>query len=250
MKITILGSGTCVPSLDRRPCSILVQYQDLNILVDAGSGIMGQLLKAGVRINELDMILLSHFHLDHCAEVAPLLFALKYSGLKRHKPLTLSGGKGINGFYQQLNIAYNRTIEMDPSFFSILELEKAGCLALDLPVQITFQTMAHRPESRGFRFEDPSGYTVVYSGDTDVTDRLADLAANADILICESSFPDDLKVDGHLTPALAGEIAQKAGVKKLVLTHFYPECRNRDLERTAQKKFNGPVLLAKDLMTL
>jgi len=76
------------------------------------------------------------------------------------------------------------------------------------------------------------------------------LARGADLLICESALPDDLKVEGHLTPSRAGKIAAKADVRKLVLTHFYPECDQVDVEKECRKTFGGPLILAEDLMRI
>ena len=78
--------------------------------------------------------------------------------------------------------------------------------------------------------------------------NLVDLAQNADLFVCESSFPDELKAAGHLTPGLAGEIAEKAGAKKLILTHFYPECDRADLKAQCRKSYKGPLILAADLL--
>ena len=81
-------------------------------------------------------------------------------------------------------------------------------------------------------------------------ENLVEIALNADLMICESAFPDDCKVSGHLTPSLAGNIAQAAGVKRLVLTHFYPACENVDIENQCRSTYNGSIILATDLMRL
>jgi ribonuclease BN (tRNA processing enzyme) len=91
---------------------------------------------------------------------------------------------------------------------------------------------------------------VVYSGDTDYSENLIALSKDADVLICESAVPDDFRVKGHLTPSLAGDIATRAGVKKLILTHFYPECDNADIEFEVRKAYDGPLVLAEDLMEI
>ena len=91
---------------------------------------------------------------------------------------------------------------------------------------------------------------MVYSGDTDYSDNLVTLAKNANILICESALPDEIKVAGHLTPSLAGEIATRANVGKLVLIHFYPECEQADIEAECRKSYSGPLVLAQDLMKI
>ncbi len=72
----------------------------------------------------------------------------------------------------------------------------------------------------------------------------------ADILICESAMPDGFHLPGHLTPSLAGKTAAKARVRHLVLTHFYPECDGVDMAAQARNAFDGPVILARDLLLL
>ena len=110
--------------------------------------------------------------------------------------------------------------------------------------------MAHRPESIGYRITGDDGRTVVYSGDTDVCDNMVTLAHGADVLICESAFPDDLKVPGHLTPSQAGELAASANVPRLVLTHFYPECDQADIRKECRKTYGGELILAEDLVQI
>ncbi len=108
----------------------------------------------------------------------------------------------------------------------------------------------HNEESIAFKITGSNGKSVVYSGDTDFSENLVTLSKGADFLICESALPDGLKVKGHLTPSLAGEIATRANVRNLVLTHFYPECDLVDIEKQCRKTYDGPLLLAEDLMTI
>ena len=110
--------------------------------------------------------------------------------------------------------------------------------------------MNHREESIGYRITDSDGKSIVYSGDTDSTENLVSLARGADLLICESAMPDTLKVPGHLTPSLAGDMAARAHVKKLILTHLYPECDHVDLVAQCRKTYQGPLLIAEDLMRI
>ena len=251
MNITILGSGTCVPSLDRYPCSAMIQINGTHILLDIGPGIMGQLMKTGVSIDDIDIIFLSHFHLDHCADLAPFLFATKYPLFERTKKLTLVGGTGIKDFYSKLNDVYNNTLEMPEDVFTIIELPEKGETALGVDaVRFSWEKPVHKPESRACRISDTAGYALVYSGDTDYSPSLIALAENADILICEAALPDGQKTPGHATPSIAGDMARQAGVKKLVLTHFYPECDQADITAECEKTFQGDIILARDLMTI
>ena len=252
IRITILGSGTCVPSLTRNPCSFLLQTAGQHLLFDCGPGVMRRLLETGVTIFDVSHIFLSHFHPDHTGELASFLFALKYAAPDRqHQPLTLVAGNGFKAFFERLKGVYGDWIVLPPERFTVVELDTqqpdsralAGFTVASMPV-------AHGPESIAYRIVAADGKAVVYSGDSDVCDGLTAIAADADLMICESAFPDGQKVDGHLTPSLAGEIAQQARVKQLILTHFYPACDSIDVEKQCRSTYNGKVSAARDLMTV
>lgn len=251
VSVTILGSGTCVPSLERSSCSVLVQGDGLSFLLDAGPGTMRQLLRAGVMISEIDALFLSHFHPDHASEMPGFLFSTKYPEFIRDKPLTLAGGTGVLELFDNLNRAFDSNLTLPEEIFEIMSLE----LPCPAPLIwdrccITWGGVSHRPESRAFRFSFGDGTSIVYSGDTDYSEELVDFAMGADLFICESALPDGEKVAGHLTPSLAGEIAARAGVGRLVLTHFYPACDQVDLKAQCRQKYAGPLDLAHDLMVV
>lgn len=249
LQATILGSGTCVPSLDRYPCSALVEWEETCILVDAGAGTMHRILAAGQSIDDIDAIFLSHFHLDHVGEVAPFLFSTNYPEFTRTKPLRLIGGSGLKDWFERLKRVFGHTVELPQGYFECTELGPSGAFTLGA-LEIRYDTMAHKPESRGYRFQDPSGFSLVYSGDTDVTDSLVRLAKGAHTLICECAMPEGRKMPGHLIPSLAGKMARDAGVARLVLTHFYPECEGEDMVSHCASVFSGEVVAARDLMRL
>ena len=108
----------------------------------------------------------------------------------------------------------------------------------------------HSPHSIGLRIEDNSGRVIVYSGDTGYCEAIVDLARGADLLILESSFPEGEGVEGHLTPSQAGDIATRSEVKRLLLTHCYPECLRSERETQCRKTYQGDLILATDLMSL
>jgi ribonuclease BN (tRNA processing enzyme) len=252
MRITLLGSGTCVPSLKRSACSVLVQAGRSNIVLDTGPGTLRQLLKAGVSIFDISHVFYSHFHPDHSAELVSLLFATKYPDASRRRfALTLGAGVGFQKLYSGLRSVYGSWIELAPGMLNIIELSTATSDAIDFD-DFTIRTspVAHNAESIAFRITGRGGASVVYSGDTDTCEDLVRLAREADVLICESAMPDGRKVRGHLTPSAAGEIATRAKVDKLVLTHFYPECDTVDVESQCRRTYDGPLLLAEDLMTI
>ena len=250
--VTILGSGTCVPSLRRSSCSVLMEIGGEKLLFDAGAGTLRRMLECGVSIFDISRIFFSHFHPDHTAELVPFLFATKYSERRpRNTPLTLIAGKGFSAFYQALKQAYGAWIELDTDILSVVEMNTQALDHLDFDLfSVSTRPAAHNPESISYRIASPSGYSVVYSGDTDYTDNLITLASDAQVLICECSHSDEEKVQGHLSPSLAGRIAAYAGVQKLVLTHFYPRCDRFDIEKECRKTYKGELVLAEDLMRI
>ena len=252
MKITILGSGTCVPSLKRSSCSVLIEIAQSLLLFDSGAGTMKRLLEAGVAIDKLSYIFYSHLHPDHTGELVPFLFATKYPHTyRRRKPFTIVAPEGFVDFYEKLKFAYGEWIELAPGLLKISELDNTGRDHLDCGLfDVDSLPMDHTDMSLAYRITVPDGRSVVYSGDTDLCDNLVTLAKGVDLLICESALPDEIKVPGHLTPSLAGRIATQAGVKKLVLAHFYPECDAVDVFEQCRKTYHGPLALAEDLMEI
>lgn len=250
--VTILGSGTCVPSLKRSSCAVLLEIGETKLLFDSGPGTMHRLLNAGIEIFDIDAIFYSHFHPDHTGELAPFIFATKYpDGNKRKKVLTLVGGNGFINFINRLKSAYKNWLELPENMLRFLELDKSQLDSRQFAsFSVETMPMNHREESLGYRITDDNGKSIVYSGDTDTTENLVSLATDADLLICESAMPDSLKVPGHLTPSLAGDMAARAHVKKLVLTHLYPECDQFDLSAQCRKTYQGPLLIAEDLMKI
>ena len=249
--IRILGSGTCVPSLERSSCAALVTAGNENILLDIGSGTIRQLLSAGYRITDIDAVFLTHFHADHCSELPAFLFALKYPEMTMTKNrLRLIGGRGIKEFFRNLDRAFENHLDLG-NFLEITELDNQTATPLHLRnLAVSYAKPVHKEESRAYRFTFDNGFSVVYSGDTDYSENLVRLSEGADVLVTEAALPDGSKVSGHLTPSLAGEIAQRAGVNTLVLTHFYPECEGVDLKSQCRKTFSGRILLARDLMRI
>ena len=250
--VTVLGSGTCVPSLTRSACALLMTAGASKLMFDVGPGSMRRLLEAGVRIQEISHLCVTHFHPDHTGELAPLLFANKYpdAGLRR-EPLTIMGGPGFIDFMARLEGVYGHWIRLDGGTLALVEAAAEGRWRYSaddwhletLPVR-------HNPESVAYRLTAGDGASVVYSGDTDYSENLVTLARDADLLICEAARPDEHPVAGHLTPSMAGRMAAEAGARRLMLTHFYPDCEDADLAAQCRRTYEGPVILARDLMHL
>jgi ribonuclease BN (tRNA processing enzyme) len=210
---------------------------------------MYQLLEAGVNPMVLSSIFYTHLHCDHTAELIPLLFTLKNSvEALRRKDLYIFGPPGFKEFYHALMQIYSKWVVSQ--FYRVISQEVSS-----EPIEFgtwhcQAKPMTHSTPSVGYRFEDAEGKTLVYSGDTDYCSEIVELAHRVDLLILECSFPDEKRVAGHLTPGLAGRIAQEAQCKKLVLTHFYPLCDQYNILEQCHHTFSGEVVLAYDLMHL
>jgi ribonuclease BN (tRNA processing enzyme) len=252
INVTILGSGTCVPSLKRSSCSVLMQIGASRLLFDSGPGTMRRLLETQTTIFDITHIFYSHFHPDHTAEFVPFIFATKYpDGNRRQIALTVSGGRGLLNFYERLKSVYGQWIELTPGLLEIIEFDNKNADTITFEdFTVNTAPVKHIEESIAFRITSTDGFSAVYTGDTDYSETIIDLAKDADLLICECALPDRHKVEGHLTPSLAGDLAAKAGVRKLVLTHFYPECDQEDIAAECRQTYSGPLVLAEDLMEI
>ena len=248
MELFILGSGTCIPTVDRGPSGLALALGSHLILFDGGSGSLRQMVRMGLDFRRVDYLCLSHFHPDHIADFVPFLFAMNYTvDFTRSFPLHVFGPKGLRNFYDQLHGIFGRWIEAQtyPLFFQ--EVEESRLPYPDFTIETS--PMAHSAAAVGFRLitQDRS---LVYSGDTDYCSNIVMLGRNADLLILECSFPDERKIEGHLTPSLAGKIAREASCKKLLLTHFYPVFQGHDILSECSKEFSGEIILAEDGMKI
>lgn len=247
METIVLGSGTSVPHPRRGSSGYLIRRGGVTLLVDAGLGTLQKLAVLGVSLAEPDAVAFTHLHLDHTAELAPLLFGLRNPGIGRTKKLTLLGAPGFRDFYARLRRMYGGWVEPLDYPLEVEEVEDRLYPLGDLVLSAF--PVAHTPQSVAFRVEDPgAGKTVVFSGDTDVCEGLVAAARKADLAVFECSFPEGRKVEGHLTPGEAGELAARAGAKRLLLTHFYPECEGEDILGQCRKAYPGEILLAEDLL--
>lgn len=252
MEVIILGSGTGVPSIRRAGPAVCLKAEGQILLIDSAAGTLRQLVKAGVSYDAIDIILYTHFHPDHIVELVPFLFATRYPpGYNRSSSMTILGPEGLKELYQSLRQAFGQWVEPEPGKVIFEEIPREMKAAIQLPpLTIRSAPTEHTPHSLAYRVETSDGKSVVFSGDTDFCEDLIDLAQGADLLISECAAPEGHKIPGHLTPSEAGRIAQNAGVKRLVLTHFYPNCDEHDLITPCSKHYKGPIILAEDFMHL
>lgn len=247
MEVTVLGSGTAIPTAERSSPGLHVHVADESLLLDGGTGTLHQLVRGGASLAGLDRVFYTHFLPDHVGDFPHLLFALRSPEIGRQRSLWVGGPPGLRRHYELLGELYGTWVAELPFTLELHEL-KSGTIDFGA-WRVTARPVPHTEVSLAYRIDAEEG-SLVYSGDTDYSDALIDLALGADLLILECAFPEDQKVPGHLTPSLAGEMAARAGVKRLLLTHFYPACAGHDLLTPCQKQFPGTILLAEDLMRL
>ena len=248
--VIILGSGTGYPTLRRSACSVLMEIGPDRLLFDLGAGTMRRLLDVGSSMNEVTHLFFSHLHPDHTGEFASFLFATKYPETYRRRSPLVAVGRELDQLYEGLQGVYGSWVELDPHLFSRVDL-KEGLDNLEFPnFQVKARAMPHIESSVGYRVTSRQGASVVYTGDTDYSEAVIELARDADLLITEASMPDEMKVEGHLTPSLAGRIATEANVRRLVLTHMYPVCDQVDIEAQCRKTWEGPLIVAEDLLKI
>jgi ribonuclease BN (tRNA processing enzyme) len=248
MDVTILGSGTAIPSLRRGSPGLLVEVAGQSLLFDGGAGTLPKLLRAGVTVLDLDRVFYTHLHPDHTGDLVPLLFALRNPAWRRAKPLYITGPKGFGAYYEALVTLYGDWIAAKS--YDLVLREVLGEVTEGDGFKVVPREVVHLRHSVCYRIESADGRSVVYSGDTTYCDAIIDASRGADLLVLECSAPDERPMKNHLTPTQAGQIAALAGCRRLVLTHFYPICEEYDIVTPCRKVFDGELILAEDLMRL
>lgn len=246
MKLTILGSGTCVPTIKRASPANYLEIGKTKVLVDCGSGTLRQLVKAGLDYKNIDIAFFTHFHSDHTLDLNALIQALNWTPkFDRKKDLILVGPVGFKKFYE----SYLKPISGNPrpNTYKIKIKEIKEKLSFGNFLIECIKTV-HSDTSIAYKFTEKNK-TLVISGDCDYDNRLVTFSKNVGLLILECSFPNEMKQKGHLIPKECGLIAKNARVKKLVITHLYPATPDK-IRLSQTKKIFKNTILAEDLMKI
>lgn len=246
MKVTILGSGTAVPSLDRNSAGVLLQHENINSLFDCGYGTVKQLLRLGLTYHDVDRIYFTHNHPDHICDLIIFLFGSRYHLDPRTKDLEIVAAPGFKQFFDGIMGAFKHWLI--PTTYKVNVIEQDEETRSYEGLLVTTRKVSHIELSRGYRIVDSSGVALTISGDTDYCAGMVELGKNADLMILECAFPDSMKVKGHLTPKEAGRLARETGCKKLCLTHFYPPCDLNETRKVCGGDYKGELILAQDLL--
>ena len=240
MELTVVGSSGSFPSADS-PCSCyLVEAEGYRLVIDLGNGALGALQKY-TGLYDVDAVLLSHLHADHCVDMCAYYVARNYRVGGCPDPLPVYGPHGTP---ERLARAYD--MDEHPGMKEVFDFRtlRNGTFTLG-PFTITSTRVAHPVEAYAFRVEQGGG-AFVYTGDTGPCEELVALARGADLLLSEAAFTDGKEdiPDLHLNGRQAGEHAARAGVGRLVLTHIPPWTDPERNRGDAAAAFGHPVELA------
>jgi ribonuclease BN (tRNA processing enzyme) len=255
VRVTVLGSGTLIPDDSRRSACHLVEGLSRGgdapwrILLDCGFGALHGMPRFGVDPRAVSHLVLSHFHLDHVGDLAPLLFTCSHAPpAPRTEPLTVIGPPGVRSLFLALEQAYGDFVVSPPFPLEVVEVARDGVWE-DPEGRFVLRASPtrHTPHSVAWRVECTGGPVVGYTGDTGPMEGLGTFLAGSDLLIAECAFTDPPPWDGHLSPRGVAALAAEARPGLLVLTHLYPDVDREGLpEEVREGGWEGPLVVASD----
>ncbi|SHE50362.1 MBL fold metallo-hydrolase [Desulforamulus putei] len=242
MKLTVLGCWAPYPRVSGACSGYLLQEKGRSLLIDTGNGVLSRLLQH-MDIQDLDAVLLSHLHPDHLMDIYSLRHAIESANregrMDKRVPLYLPTGPAED-FNRIREFTKAFTIHVIDEMPEPREAVIAGC-------KVKFTPGKHNLPAYSISIEGSKRF--VYSGDTAYQEELIKLATGADLFLCEASGLDqdtEYLQENHLTARQAGELAKAAGVKRLIITHFYPEYVLSELQKQAEEGFGQRVELARE----
>lgn len=248
MILTVVGSGSLVPSARRSTPALALRMEGLQATVDGGTGTMRRQAELGLDYRETDVLFFTHIHPDHTLDLLHFLFAGKYTpSFTRSRPVRIMGPTGFGIFLDRLRDPILRWTDGGEAGLMVDELHDGETREVG-PLRITVRELAHSVTNLGYRFTSERGGTVVFTGDTGFCEALVELAGGADVLVAECSGDAAHPAPGHLTAPEVGRLAARANVGQVVLTHLYPLPDDRARLPEVRAEYDGPVLLAEDGM--
>lgn len=246
-KIIVLGSAAAVPDIESDNTHLIIQEGKRVVLVDAASNPIVRVKRAGLQLNEITDLILTHFHPDHVSGVPLLMMGMWLMG--RSTELHVYG----------LRDTINRTMKMLelfdilnwPNFFQVVYHsvpEKELQVLLNIPgLAVYGSPVCHLIPTMGLRIEIGEQKKIIaYSCDTEPCEAVIGLSRNADILFHECSGEGT----GHTSARQAGEIAKIANVRSLFLIHYPQDRDEKKMIAEARSVFSGKVGVAKDFQRI
>jgi ribonuclease BN (tRNA processing enzyme) len=278
-RLILLGTaGGPRPKADRAATSQVILVSDRAYVIDCGDGVARQLVAAGVRLDKLAKVFITHHHSDHNADYGNLLLLAWASGLKTpvetYGPPPLERMTGLffelNAFDIETRIADENRVPLAP-LIRARNITASGAVVDDGNVQVRAALVPHPPIEHAFAYRfDTEDRSIVISGDTAYSKELLELARGADVLVHEALFLPGIErtaarvsnapgllehiVRSHTTVEDAAKLAAEAGVKTLVLSHLVPaddpQVTEDDWRAAAKAHFTGEIVIASDLLEI
>lgn len=258
MRLTVIGcSGSFPSSISPASCYMIAATDGFGrtwrVLIDMGNGALG-VLQRHVDLSEIDAILISHLHPDHCIDLSGVHVAVKWDPRGWPKgPIPLYGPTDIHQYLLNthgLTMETGMHTEFDFHSWTPRQAIKIG------PFTVTPYEVQHpvkEPYALRIECDSEEGHTVLtYSGDTDSCQGLVDAARNADLFLCEAAYQegrDDHLRGIHLSGKRAGLAAQEANVRNLLLTHLPIWNDPAEILAEAQEMFDGGIGVAETSAT-
>ncbi len=241
MRLTIVGCWGGYPKANEASSGYLLEEDGYQLLIDCGSGVLSK-LQNWIKPEQLDAVVLSHYHSDHIADIGVLQHARLIQGfLGTPSPCLPIYGHALNEqeFVKLTYKEITKGISYDPT-----QVLKLG------PFAIRFLQTDHPVPCFAMRIE-AKHKTLVYTADTAFKEELIEFSRGADLLLCECNLYGNIegKAAGHMTSFDAGVLAERAQVKQLILTHLPHFGNIKQLIQEASQKYSGSIsLAAQDMM--
>lgn len=247
--LTVIGSGTLVPSGERSSACHLLEAGEHNLLLDLGPGAVHGMARHGKSWWRVTHVVFTHYHTDHLADLPHLLFALKWAAPSpRSLPLHVLGPPGLRNRVAALRTAFGDFI-VDPGFrVDYREVDRGGSWerAGDGAPSLRFLPVPHTGSSVAVRVA-AGDRSLGYTGDTGPDPALGPFFRGVDLLVSECGQPDPPPSPCHLSPSSVAAMARSARPQTLVLTHLYPPLDCASAPRLVREAgYDGVVVCARD----
>jgi ribonuclease BN (tRNA processing enzyme) len=246
VRITVLGKSPSWQDADGACSGYLIQDGGTSLLLDIGNGVFGK-LRAHLDYVDLDAVVISHLHADHFLDLVPYAYALTYA--PRQQPVPVHRWPGTDTParpFRQVCGAWGPP-ELIENAFELHEYDPTTEIAVG-PLHLRFAEVPHYLKTHAIEIRANGSGRFVFGADSSPTDDLVDFARGADLLFVEATLPRPERQGprGHLTPEEAGDHGRRAGVRRLVITHFSDELDPEWAGAEAERGFGGPVDVARE----
>ena len=229
IEIQFLGSGDARGSGGRFQTCILVRSREENLLFDCGSTSLIAMKRFGVDPSSIDRILISHLHGDHFGGIPFLILDGQFS--RRTRPIVVAGPEGVEDRVKtSMETFFPGSSKVERKFpLSFAELSPRRETTLG-PLTVTPFEVVHPSGSSSLALRVClAGSIISYSGDTEWTEALVDVARGADLFICEAYYFEK-KIKYHLDYRTILDQLPRLGCRRIILTHMSEDLLSRQGE--------------------